>query len=153
MNKTRLYKKGLQAPQKGCKLQRKGLQALALLLCLTMVSCRGAKEIVKEVPVYVHDTTYQTLVQHDSTYVDRWHEIVVKGDTVFDTRIEVKYKEYVVHDTSYQVQEVPTIVTQTETIEVKKPLRWWQWLLMGIGVVAILAFVNYVYWSWKLYRK
>lgn len=90
-----------------------------------------------EVPVYVHDTTYLAKEVHDSTYIDRWHTIEVKGDTVYVTNDQITVKLRTITDTSYKYVEKPVTVTVEQIKEVKKPLRWWQNGLMWSGVVSL----------------
>lgn len=112
-------------------------------LCLLLTGCKAVKETV-EVPVYIHDTVYTVKVQHDSTFVDRWHTVYQKEDTVY-----MHDSIYVTHwkiktDTIYSSTEIPIPITTTETVEVKKPLSWWQKTLMWMGVIGIAAAVVWV---------
>lgn len=118
----------------------------AVAIALLFVGCKTVKQTV-EVPVYIHDTTQTIKEVHDSTFIDRWHTIEVKGDTVYwhDSIVFVKY--HVKTDTSYLYVEKPVIVSKTETVEIEKPLRWWQKTLMWMGVVGLLFIV-----LWALYR-
>lgn len=118
--------------------RRKSLERFCsvVALCLLLTGCKTVKETV-EVPVYVHDTMQTVKEVHDSTFVDRWHTIYQKGDTVFVTETEIKYRERVRVDTAYKYVEKPVPVTVTETVEVKKPLSWWQKTFMWIGVIGL----------------
>ena len=116
------------------------------LLLLTLVGCKTVK-VIEQVPVYVHDTAYQTKEVHDSTYIDRWHTIIQKGDTIFVTDEVTKIKYVTKTDTAYKVVEKPVIVSKTETVEVKRPLNWWQKTFIGIGVVSLLALLGIVVWK------
>ena len=71
------------------------------LLCLLLAGCRTAK-VIEQVPVEVHDTVYQKMVQRDSVFVDRWHSVEVKGDTVFVTNEVTKTKMVTKTDTAYR---------------------------------------------------
>lgn len=103
------------------------------------MGCRSVKTITVEVPVPVHDTMYKVRELHDSTYVDRWHTVYQKGDTVYDTKTVTKTVTITKTDTAYKVVERPITVTQTETVEVEKPLRWWQKALMCAGVIFLVV--------------
>ena len=115
-------------------------------LCLLLTGCKSWQKVV-EVPVYIHDTTKTVSEVHDSTYIDRWHTIYQKGDTVFVTETEIQYRERVKVDTAYKYVEKPVEVTVTETVEVKKPLNWWQKTFIGIGVASMLALIGMVIWK------
>lgn len=125
--------------------RRKSLERFCsvVALCLLLTGCKAVKETV-EVPVYIHDTAYTVKVQHDSTFVDRWHTVYQKDDTVY-----MHDSIYVTHwkiktDTIYSSTEIPIPITTTETVEVKKPLSWWQKTLMWMGVIGIAAAVVWV---------
>lgn len=118
---------------------KKGLRFTVYgLLLLTMVGCKALKQTV-EVPVYVHDTAYLAKEVHDSTYIDRWHTIEVKGDTVFVTNEQITVKLRTITDTAYKYVEKPVTVTVEQIKEVEKPQTWWQKGLMWCGALGILT--------------
>ena len=112
-------------------------------LLLLATSCHQLKHTV-EVPVYVHDTTFVAKEVHDSTYIDKWHTVYVNGDTVRLRDSIVVYRYRVKTDTSYIYVEKPVIVSKTETVEVEKPLTWWQKLFIGVGVISLDLCVSFV---------
>ena len=108
---------------------------VALLLSLS--SCRIVR-IIEQVPVEVHDTAYIAKIQHDSIHIDHFREVTkMIGDTIYvhDSVSVVKYS--LITDTSYRYIEKPVVVSKMETVEVKKPLRWWQKGLMWAGAIGI----------------
>ena len=109
-------------------------------LCLMLAGCKAVKQTV-EVPVYVHDTTYVAKEVHDSTFIDRWHTEYQKGDTIFITNEVTKIVTKIKTDTAYKYIEKPVIVSKTETVEVKKPLSWWQKTFVWIGVLCLIGIV------------
>ena len=125
--------------------------AMTLVLCIFLSSCKALKKTV-EVPVYIHDTTYTAKEVHDSTYIDRWHTIEVKGDTVFVTNEQITVKWRTITDTAYKYVEKPVTVTVEQIKEVAKPLSWWQRTLMYMGVAALALLVLWVVWKVALRR-
>lgn len=111
---------------------------LVAALLTSLASCRTLR-VVEQVPVEVHDTISQKVFFHDSTYIDRWHTVEVKGDTVFLTNNQITVKYRTITDTTYKYIERPITVTVEQIKEVKKPLRWWQKGLMWTGAIGILA--------------
>jgi hypothetical protein len=114
--------------------------------------CKTVKQTV-EVPVYIHDTTQIVREVHDSTYIDRWHTVYQKDDTVY-----MHDSIYVTHwkiktDTIYSSAEIPIPITNTETVEVEKPLSWWQKTFMWAGVIGIVAFGVWVVLKLKPIKK
>lgn len=111
------------------------------LVCLTVsaTSCRSVNEIVKEIPV--HDTTYITKTQHDSTYIDRWHTEYIKGDTVWkkDSVFVVRWRDR--NDTVRLYVENPVEVEKI--VKVEKKLNFFQKALMWCGVGFILVLIGF----------
>ena len=123
---------------------------MGLMGLMGLVGCKATK-VIEQVPVYVHDTTAKVKEVHDSTFIDRWHTVYQKGDTVFDTKTITITKTVTKTDTAYKVVERPITVTQTERVEVKKPLAWWQKGLMWMGVIGLLGLMGWI--GIKIYRK
>ena len=113
-----------------------------------LAGCMGVKQTV-EVPVYIHDTSFVTKEIHDSTYIDKWHTIFINGDTVrlHDSIVVYRYK--LKTDTAYKYIEKPVIVSKTETVEVKKPLSWWQKTFVWIGVLCLIGIVLWLVWKFR----
>lgn len=120
------------------------------LLLLTLVGCKTVKETV-EVPVYVHDTAYLAKEVHDSTFIDRWHTEYQKGDTIYITDEVTKMVTKIKIDTAYKYVEKPVTISKTETVEVEKPLRWWQKGLMWMGVVGLMGLVGLI--GWRILKR
>ena len=129
----------------------KHLIPIVLLASALCSSCRTVR-VIEQVPVEVHDTISQKVFLHDSTYIDRWHTVEVKGDTVFATDIRVESKYVTRYDTVYKSVEKP--VTLIETVEVAKPLSWWQKALMWSGVAALVVLLAVLLAKfWQLFRR
>ena len=117
-------------------------------LCLLLTSCKGLKQVV-EVPVYIHDTTKTVTEVHDSTFIDRWHTEYQNGDTIYITDEVTKIKYVTKTDTAYKVVEKPVVVSKTETVEVKKPLSWWQKTLIYLGMFSVVCTVLSLLWKYR----
>lgn len=121
----------------------------AAVAVILLTSCRTVRETV-EVPVQVHDAVYQKAVQYDSVYIDRWHTVETKGDTIFVTNEVTKTKIVTKIDTAYEYIEKPVTITKEKIVEVEKPLPWWQKTLMYAGGVLPLALLGaLVVWGMK----
>ena len=123
---------------------------MGLMGLIGLVGCKAVKETV-EVPVYIHDTTQTVRELHDSIYIDRWHTEYQKGDTIFVTDEVTKIVTKIVRDTAYKYVEKPVTISKTETVEVKKPLTWWQKTLMGIGVVGLMGLMGLI--GWRILKR
>ena len=126
---------------------------LLLFACAMLTGCSCLRQTV-EVPVYIHDTTYTAKEVHDSTYIDRWHTIEVKGDTVYvrDSHMSVTYRT--ITDTAYKYIEKPVTVTVEQIKEVAKSMSWWQKALMWSGVAALVVLLAVLLAKfWQLFRR
>lgn len=113
-----------------------------------LAGCNAVKQTV-EVPVYIHDTTQIVREVHDSTYIDRWHTVYQKGDTIFVTDEVTKIVTKIKIDTAYKYIEKPVIISKTETVEVEKPLTWWQKTKQkGFWFLSAVVFI-YIIWKTK----
>ena len=124
-------------------------KALLIAAALLLVGCKGLKTTV-EVPVYIHDTSYIAKEVHDSTFVDRWHTIYQKGDTIFITNEVTKIVTKIKTDTAYKYIEKPVTISKTETVEVKKPLTWWQKTLLYSGAAVWILTIGLVVFKYLL---
>lgn len=117
----------------------------AALICLVLAaaSCRGYREVVKEVQVPIHDTTYVTKIEKDSVYIETSVKEFVKGDTMFLVKTLTKYVEKLKTDTVSVYVEKPIEIVKTEVKTVDKQLAWWQKTLMYIGGFFIIGVVSF----------
>lgn len=123
---------------------------IIIMAALLMVGCKTTQTIVEK-PVYIHDTTQSVRVERDSVYVDRWHTIEVKGDTVYVTDSVWVVRYFRTTDTAYKYIEKPVNVEVTKIQEVTKPLGFWRKLLIYNGIFWLL--VVGVYFGYKFWRK
>ena len=119
-------------------------------LVILLSGCKGLKQTV-EVPVYIHDTTQTVRELHDSIYIDRWHTEYQKGDTIYITDEVTKTVTKIKIDTAYKYVEKPVTISKTETVEVEKPLTWWQKTLMGMGVVWLMGLIGLI--GWRILKR
>lgn len=128
--------------------------AMSVVLSLLLAGCASWRQTT-EVPVYIHDTTLAVRHERDSIYIDRWHAVYTKGDTVYRTD-SVYARRYVqVHDTVWKYRDVPV---ETEiTVEVEKPLTWWQQFRLRAFGWIVLGVLCYVAWKtrrrWNVFLK
>ena len=126
---------------------------LIFTLLESLVSCRTVR-VVEQVPVYVHDSLRLTQTLHDSIYIDHFREVTQMNDTIYITDEVTKTVTKIVTDTAYRYIEKPVTLTETETVEVAKPLRWWQKALMWSGVAALVVLLAVLLAKfWQLFRR
>ena len=126
---------------------------IVLLASALCCSCRTVR-VIEQVPVEVHDTTYVAKTIRDSIYVDHFREVTKKNDTIYITDEVTKTKFVTKTDTAYRYIEKPVTLTATETVEVAKPLSWWEKALMSSGVAALVVLLAVLLAKfWQLFRR
>lgn len=123
-----------------------------LLVVGSLAGCsQTPKEVIREVPIVLHDTATMTIVKHDSIFRrdSVFYHTYTKGDTVHDIQyIEHWNVDYrILHDTVYGIKEIPVEKKVTETIEIPAELSKWQLFLIAMGkwmLVAIALFLLYI---------
>ena len=112
------------------------LHILPIVALLLLSGCRTVR-VVEQVPVHVHDTLRLTQTLRDSIFIDHFREVTKKADTIYITDSIAVIKYSLKTDTAYRYIERPVVVSKTETVEVKKPLAWWQKGMMWAGALGI----------------
>lgn len=126
---------------------------IVLLASVLCCSCRTVR-VIEQVPVHVHDTLRLTQTLRDSIYIDHFREVTKKNDTIYITDEVTKTKIVTKIDTAYRYIEKPVTLTETETVEVVKPLSWWQKALMWSGVAALVVLLTVLLAKfWQLFRR
>src|SRR5574344_152594 len=117
---------------------------LTVFLAFTAISCRSTETL----PASTHERDSVAFIVkkeylHDSVYIDRWHTISEKGDTVlqYDSIVEYKYLWRYRHDTVVNNVAVhDTTIVRTEIpVEVTKRVHgffWWCGLLSCVAVIS-----------------
>ena len=128
---------------------------LALFLTtavLILDSCTTTRYVT--VPEYHTDTLIQTSIQKDSVFLHDSIYHMEKGDTVLIERWHTRYKEKLVHDTTY-ISKVDTIAKPYPVPEyVEKPLSWWQRLRLHLGnIMLVLIGAAVIYAAARIYIK
>ena len=113
-----------------------------LLLAAFLCSCKSAQQILPSTHDHTGDSTHIEY-KHDSVYIDRWHTVYQKGDTVIirDSVFRDRWHYNNIHDSIY-ISNTDTIV-QTVTIE-KQGSAFLRnsgialWVLIGLLVIAVI---------------
>lgn len=118
-----------------------GMLFAVAFLALLMCSCKTIEYVpVVEKEVH-HDSIYFNQVIRDSIYSHDSIYIKDKGDTVRIEHWHTKYKEKIVHDTTYiaKVDSIPVPYPVKEYVE--KKLTTPQIVLMTIGLFSLMAVI------------
>lgn len=117
---------------------------IALLAVTMLTACKSTSNVqVAHDTVYVTNTVTDVLVKYDSVYIDKWHSVIVEGDTVHLVDSVLVYKYRLVHDTLVTTDTVYKHNTSTSTTVVeKRKARWWVLLVAALLGAITYAFVS-----------
>ena len=117
---------------------------LFMCMALAMVGCAHVKPVIAP-SVHEHEKdSVRTEVRYDSVFVDRWHTILQKGDTI---RIHDSiYVQHFKHDSIFINIGEHTTDTISVVVEVeKKGSEFWKgsgiafWILLGLLVIGCIV--------------
>lgn len=116
-----------------------------LFVCLLLAGC--APRVVEHVVVRT-DTLIQTKVEKDSVVMrdSVWVNQTQRGDTVWVEKVKwvTKWENHLAHDTLYISKTDTVRVKDVVVKEVKKPLVWWQKLLIWVGSSTLVFFIIFI---------
>lgn len=123
----------------GTLLQR---LVLVLTLAVSIESCRTTRiesADVRDSIIVKHDTVFFTHLQHDSTYIDRYHSMIAIDSIIFirDSVTQIRYR--MVHDSIY-INKTDTMWlkrTTTKTKQIPRQRKWFDYA--GYAALAILV--------------
>lgn len=111
---------------------------ITIVLVTILCSCRSTKYI--EVPVEVEKIKTEYIVDHrvDSIYEKDSINIYSKSDTIFIYKEKVQNKFIYKTDTVIKTDSIPYLVeTKTVTTKEVNILKWYQKILMYLGIFAL----------------
>lgn len=117
---------------------------LSLALCIIVVGCKTTtkivevpveKEVIKTDSIYITKVKVDSVFEKDSIYINTY----VKGDTIYrdNYRFISRWRDRVKLDTIHKTHTDTIKVEKAITIEVEKPLSWWQKVKQDVGGIAM----------------
>lgn len=128
---------------------------LFILICAcALCSCHLKRQIIDTTYVSNNDSVRDVRIERvfDSVYIDRWHTIFQRGDTVFvrDSTVEHRLRDAAKIDTFVDIQSDTIRITETTTEYIPRErsgydrfVSWGFWILLSIGYIALRI------WIWK----
>ena len=111
---------------------------ITIILVTILCSCKSTKYI--EVPVEVEKIKTEYIIDHrvDSIYEKDSINIYSKNDTIFIHKERIRNKFIYKTDTIIKTDSIPYLVeTKTVTTKEVNVLKWYQKILMYLGIFAL----------------
>lgn len=124
---------------------------IKLLLTLTLAVALCGCKIQQGTTTLKTDTIIvkQIDTRVDSVYIDRWHNIITRGDTIFklDSVVEYRWRDRLLLDTIFESKTDSVLVERVQ--EVRRRSAYDKFVSVGFWSLAALvaAFV-----AWRIYR-
>lgn len=110
---------------------------IVFILLLVSLSCTTTK--IVEVPVTEVRTEYINSISYDSIYIRDSVDRYIYNDTVYMYKQHTLYKYKYITDTICKIDSIPKIMYEETIVEVNV-LKWYQKVLIFIGLLSILIF-------------
>ena len=125
---------------------------LLLIIASAICSCKTTKYVT--VPEYHYRDTTKTVYQRDSIYQHDSIYMFSKGDTIFREHFNVKYREFLRHDTLSVVKADSIKVTYpvTKNIEIHS-MYWYQKIFMWIGIACLVLIIGYLVIKFRVFNR
>lgn len=129
-------------------------KCVCLFVVLLGCSCRTALPIALPEQHSRDSTSLTRVASRDSVYIDRWHTLVQRGDTVWrtDSVYIVRWRDLQRHDTLTLVQRDSISYPVEVPVEVEKPIpRFYIVCTIALWVIVLLT-LSAVVIKWKVER-
>lgn len=116
------------------------LVAIAIAFFISLVSCKTQSVVLPQKQDSIRTTE---TIKYDSIYIDKWHTIKEKGDTIVfrDSIYITKFKYLTKHDTTIIRDSIPYKVEVIKEVRRRngydKFVSWGFWILFAIVAVVI----------------
>jgi len=122
-------------------------QIALLAIFIALVACSTTKTVV--VPSTHDSVAVRTEFIHDSIYIDNWHTIYQKGDTIYrtDSIVHIEYKfvsrgdTLRIHDSIPVIQEVPVVTNEVP--------KFYRNCTIGFWIIIVLIIL---YIAWRIVK-
>lgn len=113
---------------------------ITLLSCILLIGCKSVQYVPVENTIV--KTEYKNTVSYDSIYFKDSIYIREKNDTVYIKNIKYRYKYVSNIDTILKNDTITnTIIQEVEVTKEVNKLKWWQKVLIALGVLFIVYII------------
>ena len=123
---------------------------IMIVVACTLIGCATSKKASGVAVASAHDTVYFNKVMYDSVYIDSWHHIFHRADTVVVEKTKLEYRYKLLRDTVFRarIDSVPVIM-EVEVVREVKHVPWYAKVLSVLGglLLFLILFKILIYFK------
>ena len=123
---------------------------ILLVVACTLIGCATSRQATQVAVASAHDTVYFNKVLYDSVYIDNWHHIFHRADTVVVEKTKLEYRYKLLRDTVFRtrIDSVP-VIREVEVVREVRHVPWYAKVLSVLGVLLLIILLFKIFRYFK----
>ena len=123
---------------------------ILLVVACTLIGCATSRQATQMAVASAHDTVYFNKVLYDSVYIDNWHHIFHRADTVVVEKTKLEYRYKLLRDTVFRarIDSVP-VIREIEVVREVRRVPWYAKVLSVLGVLLLIIILFKIFRYFK----
>ena len=123
---------------------------ILLVVACTLIGCATSRQATQVAVASAHDTVYFNKVLYDSVYIDNWHHIFHRADTVVVEKTKLEYRYKLLRDTVFRarIDSVP-VIREVEVVREVRRVPWYAKVLSVLGVLLLIIILFKIFRYFK----
>ena len=115
---------------------------ILLVVACTLIGCATSRQATQVAVASAHDTVYFNKVLYDSIYIDSWHHIFHRADTVVVEKTKLEYRYKLLRDTVFRarIDSVP-VIREVEVVREVRRVPWYARALSCLGAIFLILLI------------
>ena len=115
---------------------------ILLVVACTLIGCATSRQATQMAVASAHDTVYFNKVLYDSVYIDNWHHIFHRADTVVVEKTKLEYRYKLLRDTVFRarIDSVP-VIREIEVVREVRRVPWYAKVLSVLGALFLILMI------------
>ena len=115
---------------------------ILLVVACTLIGCATSRQATQMAVASAHDTVYFNKVLYDSVYIDNWHHIFHRADTVVVEKTKLEYRYKLLRDTVFRarIDSVP-VIREVEVVREVRRVPWYAKVLSVLGALFLILMI------------
>ena len=115
---------------------------ILLVVACTLIGCTTSRQATQVAVASAHDTVYFNKVMYDSVYIDNWHHIFHRADTVVVEKTKLEYRYKLLRDTVFRarIDSMP-VIREIEVVREVRHVPWYARALSMLGALFLILMI------------